>query len=156
VAGKDYMRPVTLVAILAILLTMALPPATARAGYEHAGCAQDISGSTKREDEAKNESDANDYPEAYADYQSAAVYRANCADETDGAARQWNRMYEAMDYLFLSFTCDESDVDDWKAQSPGYLEKAHTLANDLLNEAHLPRGVRDLAQNIWEHSKPSE
>ncbi len=135
--------------IVSMAITTTLPfvaPIAARAQYITAGCSEMVRSSIRQENEAENESDAGDYVGAYSHYQEAAIYRANCVNETSGRARQWNMFFESMDYFGLSVQAGRSDL--WSDQAEDFHAKAHDLANELLGES-LPSDLHDLAQTLW-------
>jgi len=136
---------------MVVFALASLIPLPSPASYIPAGCADDITAPTRQENEAKNEEDAGDFGGAHYDYQHAVIYRANCADETTGRARQWNRLYEGMDYLALAAVNAQSEL--WKDDVDGNKEKAHQIANDLLGEG-ITADMRGLTQTLWDVTKP--
>jgi hypothetical protein len=136
--------------VLATFLLVLGIPITAQADYTISGCNERIISTTRGEDKARNEADAGDYASAFLDFQQAAIYRANCADETSGLATQWNRFYEALDYFSMSAWGGHTEL--WKDQSAEYHAKAHSLANNLLGES-LTSDLRPLVQKLWEFTK---
>lgn len=145
-----YVAVALTLAVTAAILTLIFSADTAQAQYVNAGCAQDISASTRHEDQAKNEGDAGDAAASFLDYQQSAIYRANCADETTGSARKWNQFFEAEDYFFMSVQAISTET--WKSDAPDYHQKAHDLANELMNES-LPGTLRGLVQELWTATK---
>ncbi|MFZ1124119.1 MAG: hypothetical protein WAN59_03135 [Candidatus Baltobacteraceae bacterium] len=137
---------------VAIAITIAISsPSVVHAQYLDASCSQMLDSHTRAENRAYNEMEANDFGSMYADAQSAAEYRADCADSTTGVANQWNRVFEADDYWDLAIAAG-SDNSPWADEEEGYREKAHELANELLGE-RLPPSLREFAQIIWDSTK---
>jgi len=80
--------------------------------------------------------------EARVDLYVAVQMRQDCASKTSGVARQYNILYEAIDYYAVSAAYS---ADDPRAVAPD--AHAHALAKALLQEK-LPSAIRDTARQI--------
>jgi hypothetical protein len=134
----------------ALLLAFGVP-SIAHAQYVNAGCGQLIRSRIQLEDQAQAANGAADYGTAYEQYQQAVEYRANCAGETTGAAKQWNLYFEASDYFGLE-AATTSDDSPWHDQASGFRSEAHEITNNLLNE-NLESGLRQLVQQLWNYTQ---
>ncbi len=101
-----------------------------------ASCTTQLDSPLNSEDRAHNAYDAHDYGTAYAEYQQAIEYRANCVDETSGLAYLWNEYFDADDYAWFAETAADSDL--WNDEAAGDWQKAQDLLHDV--RSHTIRG----------------
>lgn len=120
--------------LIAALLVLALrAPALAATNYVNSACDENVKSSTRTEDHAHNEYMANDFEDAYIDFQKMAVYRANCVDDTNGRAWQWNVFYEAYDYWGMGLSAEGTLTHTNEAY--GYFSQAAALVRELDRQA---------------------